>query len=206
MADNLDKLILASWVMFAIFSFAGAVVCSLRFLSFDKKNHQARKSLNNEYPTAISIKEAIEWHTAALKKLGFDDTEVDILLSKKFNHTKNSMDNRPYKELTIISRLIDSIEQLQGESIFAKEEQDTYGTSVDEVHQMTLDTVRAQIRLFKLQGMNFSGELSDLTGKLESYNVILTRILKIMRDKLNLNEEQNLNSINQRLTSLKTNG
>lgn len=82
MADNLDKLILASWVMFAIFSFAWVLVFSLRFLSLDKKNRQARKSLNNEYPTAISIQEAIEWHTAALKKLGFDDTEVDILLSK----------------------------------------------------------------------------------------------------------------------------
>lgn len=206
MADNLDKLILASWVMFAIFSFAGAVVCSLRFLSFDKKNHQVRKSLNNEYPTAISIQEAIEWHTAALKKLGFDDTEVDILLSKKFNHTKNSMDNRPYKELTIISRLIDSIEQLQGEPVFTQEEQDTYGASVDDVHQMTLDSVRAQIRLFKLQGMNFSGELPDLIGKLESYNCILTQILNVMRNKLKFNEEQNLNSINQRLTSLKTNG
>ena len=204
MEDNLDKLILASWVMFAIFSFAGAVVFSLRFLSFDKNNRQACKSSNNEYPTAISIQEALEWHTAALKKLGFDGVEVDILLSKKFNHTKNSMDNRPYKELTIISRLIDSIEQLQGEPVFTQEEQDTYGASVDDVHQMTLDSVRAQIRLFKLQGMNFSRELPDLTGKLESYNVILTRILKIMRDKLNLNEEQNLNSINQRLTSLKS--
>ena len=186
------------------FHLLGWLFFSLRFLSFDKKNRQARKSLNNEYPTAISIQEAIEWHTAALKKLGFDDTEVDILLSKKFNHTKNSMDNRPYKELTIISRLIDSIEQLQGEPVFTQEEQDTYGASVDDVHQMTLDSVRAQIRLFKLQGMNFSRELPDLTGKLESYNVILTRILKIMRDKLNLNEEQNLNSINQRLTSLKS--
>lgn len=206
MADNFDKLISVSWVVFAIFLFAWVVVFSLRFLSFDKKNCQARKSLNNEYPTAISIQEAIEWHTAALKKLGFDDTEVDILLSKKFNHTKNSMDNRPYKELTIISRLIDSIKQLQGEPVFTQEEQDTYGASVDDVHQMTLDSVRAQIRLFKLQGMNFSRELPDLTGKLESYNCILTQILNIMRNKLKFNEEQNLNSINQRLTSLKTNG
>lgn len=116
------------------------------------------------------------------------------------------MDNRPYKELTIISRLIDSIEQLQGEPVFTQEEQDTYGASVDDVHQMTLDSVRAQIRLFKLQGMNFSRELPDLTGKLESYNCILTQILNIMRNKLKFNEEQNLNSINQRLTSLKTNG
>ena len=206
MIDNFDKLISVSWVVFAIFSLAWVLVFSLRFLSFDKKNRQARKSLNNEYPTAISIQEAIEWHTAALKKLGFDDTEVDILLSKKFNHTKNSMDNRPYKELTIISRLIDSIEQLQGEPVFTQEEQDTYGASVDDVHQMTLDSVRAQIRLFKLQGMNFSRELPDLTGKLESYNCILTQILNIMRNKLKFNEEQNLNSINQRLTSLKTNG
>ena len=206
MADNFDKLISVSWVVFAIFLFAWVVVFSLRFLSFDKKNCQARKSLNNEYPIAISIQEAIEWHTAALKKLGFDDTEVDILLSKKFNHTKNSMDNRPYKELTIISRLIDSIEQLQGEPVFTQEEQDTYGASVDDVHQMTLDSVRAQIRLFKLQGMNFSRELPDLTGKLESYNCILTQILNIMRNKLKFNEEQNLNSINQRLKSLKTNG
>lgn len=206
MADNFDKLISVSWVVFFIFSLAWVLVFSLRFLSFDKKNRQARKSLNNEYPTAISIQEAIEWHTAALKKLGFDDTEVDILLSKKFNHTKNSMDNRPYKELTIISRLIDSIEQLQGEPVFTQEEQDTYGASVDDVHQMTLDSVRAQIRLFKLQGMNFSRELPDLTGKLESYNCILTQILNVIRNKLKFNEEQNLNSINQRLTSLKTNG
>lgn len=204
MADNLDKLILASWVMFAIFSFAGAVVVSLRFLSFDKKNHQARESLNSKYPTAISIQEALEWHTAALKKLGFDDAEVDVLLSKKFNYTKSSMDNSPYKELTIISRLIDSIEQLQGEPVFTQEEQDTYGASVDDVHKITLDVVRVQIRLFKLQGMNFSGELPDLTGKLESYNGVLTQILEIMRDKLKRNEEQNLNSINQRLTSLKS--
>lgn len=206
MADNFDKLISVSWVVFFIFSLAWVLVFSLRFLSFDKKNRQARKSLNNEYPTAIFIQEAIEWHTAALKKLGFDDTEVDILLSKKFNHTKNSMDNRPYKELTIISRLIDSIEQLQGEPVFTQEEQDTYGASVDDVHQMTLDSVRAQIRLFKLQGMNFSRELPDLTGKLESYNCILTQILNIMRNKLKFNEEQNLSSINQRLTFLKTNG
>ena len=206
MIDNFDKLFLVACYVFFIFSLAWVLVFSLRFLSFDKKNCQARKSLNNEYPTAISIQEAIEWHTAALKKLGFDDTEVDILLSKKFNHTKNSMDNRPYKELTIISRLIDSIEQLQGEPVFTQEEQDTYGASVDDVHQMTLDSVRAQIRLFKLQGMNFSRELPDLTGKLESYNCILTQILNAMRNKLKFNEEQNLNSINQRLTSLKTNG
>lgn len=180
MIDNFDKLFLVACYVFFIFSLAWVLVFSLRFLSFDKKNCQARKSLNNEYPTAISIQEAIEWHTAALKKLGFDDTEVDILLSKKFNHTKNSMDNRPYK--------------------------DTYGASVDDVHQMTLDSVRAQIRLFKLQGMNFSRELPDLTGKLESYNCILTHILNAMRNKLKFNEEQNLNRINQRLTSLKTNG
>ena len=206
MIDNFDKLFLVACYVFFIFSLAWVLVFSLRFLFLDKKNVTAHKLLNNEDSTIIATQEALEWHTAALKKLGLDDAEVDILLSKKFNHTKNSMDNRPYKELTIISRLIDSIEQLQGEPVFTQEEQDTYGASVDDVHQMTLDSVRAQIRLFKLQGMNFSGELSDLTGKLESYNVILTRILKIMRDKLNLNEEQNLNSINQRLTSLKSCG
>lgn len=206
MIDNFDKLVLVACYVFFIFSLAWVLVFSLRFLFLDKKNAPAHKLLNNEDSTIIATQEALEWHTAALKKLGFDDTEVDILLSKKFNHTKNSMDNRPYKELTIISRLIDSIEQLQGEPVFTQEEQDTYGASVDDVHQMTLDSVRAQIRLFKLQGMNFSRELPDLTGKLESYNCILTQILNAMRNKLKFNEEQNLNSINQRLTSLKTNG
>lgn len=37
MADNFDKLISVSWVVFAIFLFAWVVVFSLRFLSFDKK-------------------------------------------------------------------------------------------------------------------------------------------------------------------------
>ena len=203
MIDNLNN-ILPSLIWLTLLT--GLIAALLVFsLGLALSNAESDKKLSsNADSTFVATQEALEWHTAALKKLGFDDAELDILLSKKFNHTKNSMDNRPYKELTIISHLIDSIEQLQGEPVFTQEEQDTYGASVDDVHQMTLDSVRAQIRLFKLQGMNFSRELPDLTGKLESYNVILTRILEIMRDKLNLNEEQNLNSINQRLTSLKS--
>lgn len=205
MIDNLSNIIASLiWLTLLVGCISVLLVCTLGLVLSNAESD--KKPLLNADSTFVAIQEALELHTAALKKLGFDDIEVDVLLSKKFNYTQNSMDNRPYKELTIISHLIDSIEQLQGEPVFTKEEQDTYGASVDDVHQMTLDVVRTQIRLFKLRSVNFSGELSDLTGKLESYNVILTRILKIMRDKLKLNEEQNLNSINQRLISLKSGG
>lgn len=205
MIDNLNN-ILPSLIWLTLLT--GLIAALLVFsLGLALSNAESDKKLSsNADSTFVATQEALEWHTAVLKKLGFDDAEVDVLLSKKFNYTKNSMDNKPYKELTIISRMIDSIEQLQGEPVFTKEEQDTYGVSVDDVHQMTLDAVRTQIQLFKLQGMNYSGELTDLNGKLESYNVILTQILEIMLDKLKLNEEQNLNSISQRLTSLKSGG
>lgn len=205
MIDNLSNIIASLiWLTLLVGCISVLLVYTLG-LSLSNAKLNEKPSLNVD-STIIATQEDLEWYTAALKKLGFDDIEVNVLLSKKFNYAQNSMDNKPYKELNIISHLIESIAQLQGETIFTQEEQDAYGASVDDVHQMTLNVVRTQIRLFKLRGVNFSGELSDLTGKLERHNSILTQILNIIRGKLKLNEEQNLNSINQRLTSLKTNG
>ncbi len=205
MIDNLSNIIASLiWLTLLVGCISVLLVYTLGLALSNAKSNE-KPSLNVD-STIIATQEDLEWYTAALKKLGFDDIEVNVLLSKKFNYAQNSMDNKPYKELNIISHLIESIAQLQGETIFTQEEQDAYGASVDDVHQMTLNVVRTQIRLFKLRGVNFSGELSDLTGKLERYNGILTQILNIIRGKLKLNEEQNLNSINQRLTSLKTNG
>ena len=205
MIDNLSNIIASLiWLTLLVGCISVLLVYTLGFALSNAKSND-KPSLNVD-STIIATQEDLEWYTAALKKLGFDDIEVNVLLSKKFNYTQNSMDNKPYKELNIISHLIESIAQLQGETIFTQEEQDAYGASVDDVHQMTLNVVRTQIRLFKLRGVNFSGELSDLTGTLERHNGILTQILNIIRGKLKLNEEQNLNSINQRLTSLKTNG
>lgn len=205
MIDNLSNIIASLiWLTLLVGCISVLLVYTLGLALSNAKSNE-KPSLNVD-STIIATQEDLEWYTAALKKLGFDDIEVNVLLSKKFNYAQNSMDNKPYKELNIISHLIESIAQLQGETIFTQEEQDAYGASVDDVHQMTLNVVRTQIRLFKLRGVNFSGELSDLTGKLERHNSILTQILNIIRGKLKLNEEQNLNSINQRLTSLKTNG
>lgn len=205
MIDNLSNIIASLiWLTLLVGCISVLLVYTLGLALSNAKLNE-KPSLNVD-STIIATQEDLEWYTAALKKLGFDDIEVNVLLSKKFNYAQNSMDNKPYKELNIISHLIESIAQLQGETIFTQEEQDAYGASVDDVHQMTLNVVRTQIRLFKLRGVNFSGELSDLTGKLERHNSILTQILNIIRGKLKLNEEQNLNSINQRLTSLKTNG
>lgn len=205
MIDNLSNIIASLiWLTLLVGCISVLLVYTLGLALSNAKSNE-KPSLNVD-SILIATQEDLEWYTAALKKLGFDDIEVNVLLSKKFNYAQNSMDNKPYKELNIISHLIESIAQLQGETIFTQEEQDAYGASVDDVHQMTLNVVRTQIRLFKLRGVNFSGELSDLTGKLERHNSILTQILNIIRGKLKLNEEQNLNSINQRLTSLKTNG
>lgn len=205
MIDNLSNIIASLiWLTLLVGCISVLLVYTLGLALSNAKSNE-KPSLNVD-STIIATQEDLEWYTAALKKLGFDDIEVNVLLSKKFNYAQNSMDNKPYKELNIISHLIELIAQLQGETIFTQEEQDAYGASVDDVHQMTLNVVRTQIRLFKLRGVNFSGELSDLTGKLERHNGILTQILNIIRGKLKLNEEQNLNSINQRLTSLKTNG